>query len=281
MPIDVEAGLRRPKIDVHCHVSAPPDTDSSSDDLLACADPLGVTEMWCSRPITGGRAASPDEVRQHNDAVLHAMERHPKRIRGLCFVIPGHYKEALAEVQRCLDAGMVGIKLYNQYKISDPAVWPVIELAIERRIPILEHAGYLPAAEDSARQPLTSHGADFAVANERYPDAMLIEAHIGGGGDWEWTMRQMRGTSTNLYVDVSGSNLNDGQVEFAVAELGVERVLFGSDGTMGGSVGKVLDAGLTEEERELVFWGNAERILAAQGKTPLVSRISYGEGATL
>jgi hypothetical protein len=33
-----------------------------------------------------------------------------------------------------------------------------------------------------------------------------------------------------------------------------------------------MDADLTEDERELVFWGNAERILAAQGASPLHPR---------
>jgi len=172
---------------------------------------------------------------------------------------------------------MVGIKLYNQYRISDPAVRPVIELAMERSVPILEHAGYLPSREDLDRQPLISNGRDFAEVSGRYPDAMLIHAHIGGGGDWEWSLCAMRDTSPNLYIDTSGSNLDAGQIEMAVAELGAERVLFGSDGTMAGSVGKVLDALDDAADREAVFWGNAERILGVQGKQPLAASQEGGE----
>ncbi|OGG45737.1 MAG: hypothetical protein A3F84_18490 [Candidatus Handelsmanbacteria bacterium RIFCSPLOWO2_12_FULL_64_10] len=272
MRIDIESGLRRPKIDVHCHVRPMPDTDASSDDLIASGDAVGVAEFWCSRPITGGRLSPIEEVRRNNDDVLRAMGHHPDRIRGLCFVIPGHYKDALTEVERCLDAGMIGIKLYNQYHLSDPAVWPVLQLASERRVPILEHAGYPTAAEDLAQQPLISHGIHFAEASRKFPDALLIHAHIGGGGDWERTVKEMREASPNVCIDTSGSNLDDGQVEFAVSELGAGRVLFGSDGTMAGSVGKVIDAALTDEEKERIFWGNAERILAAQGAKPLRSR---------
>ena len=167
---------------------------------------------------------------------------------------------------------MIGIKLYNQYRINDPVVHPILELATERRVPILQHAGY-PVPEHRASQPLISHGIHFSEASEKYPDAILIHAHIGGGGDWEHTVREMRQASPNVYIDVSGSNLDDGQVEYAVSELGVERVLFGTDGTMAGSVGKVLDADLTEDEREHIFWTNAERILAQQGATPTELRI--------
>ncbi len=269
MRIDIPAGLAHPKIDVHCHVRPLPDTDESSDNLVACSDSLGVTEMWCSRPITGGRIAPMEEVRKANDSVLHAMARHPDRIRGMCFVISGYYKEAVAEVERCLDAGMIGVKLYNQYTIDDPVVRPIIELAVERRIPVLMHAGYLVAKEDLDTQPLISWGVHFAAAGERYPDAILIHAHVGGGGDWEGTVRAMRDTSPNLYCDFSGSNLDDDQIAFSAAELGVERLLYGSDGTMAGSVGKVIGTDLSDEEKALIFRGNAERILAAQGARPL------------
>lgn len=270
--MDIEAALRRPKIDVHCHVRSRPDTEVSADELVSSGEPVGVTEYWCSRPIGGGRMASMDEVRRNNDDILHAMAYRPDRIRGMCFVIPGYYDAALKEVERCLDAGMIGVKLYNQYKISDPAVRPVLELVSERKVPLLEHAGYLPAREDLDRQPLISHGQYFAEASQHVPEAVLIHAHIGGGGDWEWTVRAMRDASPNVYVDTSGSNLDDGQVEFAVAELGAGRVLYGSDGTVAGSVGKVLDATVSETEREQILWGNAERILAAQGAKPLHAR---------
>lgn len=269
MRIDWDHGMSRPKIDMHCHVWPMEDWERSSDQLVYAGTMLGITEYWCSAPITGGRWASPDEVRSANDVILRAMERHPDRIRGMCFLVPGFVGEAIQEVERCLAAGMIGIKLYNQYKIDDPVVRPILEFVADRKIPLLEHSGYLTDPAGKAAQPLTSHGADFAAASRAVPEAMLIHAHIGGGGDWEWTIRALRDASSNVYVDVSGSNLDDGQVEFAVEELGVERVLFGTDGTMTGSVGKVLDASLTEEQKDLIFWGNAERILAAQGAKPL------------
>jgi predicted TIM-barrel fold metal-dependent hydrolase len=274
MSLDIEAGLRRPKIDMHCHVwQMPSDADAviSSKQLIKAGEMLGITEYWCSSPLTDGILASIEEVRVENDRVLAAARHFPNQIRGMCFVIAGHFQDALDEINRCLDAGMVGIKLYNQYRINDPAVVPVIELAIDRRVPILEHAGK-PPPEGMVRQPLISWGTHFAEVNERYPEAMLIHAHIVGGGDWEYTVRAMRDASPNLYCDISGSNLDDGAIEFAVSEMGAERILFGTDGTMAGSVGKVLDASITDEEKDLIFWGNAERILAAQGRKPTQPR---------
>lgn len=263
---EVRKGIRTPKIDVHCHVFRSDDWAASADHLVACSDRLGITENWCCSPILAGRMASIEEVRAENDAILAAMARHPGRIRGLCFVIPG--PDAIAELERCLDAGMIGIKLYNQYRINDPIVRPVLELAVERRVPILEHAG-APTPGHKAAQPLISHGEHFADVNARYPDAIIYHAHTGGGGDWEYTIRAMRDASPNLYLDISGSNLDRDQVAFAANEMGAEQVLFGTDGTMAGSVGKVIEAEVTDTERDLIWRGNAARILSAQGLAPL------------
>ncbi|HHW09566.1 MAG TPA: amidohydrolase [Firmicutes bacterium] len=273
--IDVKAGLLEPKIDVHAHVLPGEEGLRQSDRLVAVADKLGITELWCSAPIAGGRMASPEEIRRNNDGVIAAMRRHPRRIRGLCFVIPGYYTEAIAEVERCLAAGMIGIKLYNQYKIHDPAVWPIIKLAAERRIPVLEHCAHL-TGKTLAEQPLTSDGADMARISERFPDAILINAHIGGGGDLEWSLRALRDASPNLYVDVSGSNLEDGQIEMAVAELGASRVLFATDSTMEGCVGKVIGARLSRKEKEMIFRLNAADILAKQGLQPFYQTQAAG-----
>lgn len=66
---------------------------------------------------------------------MTTMKRYPERILGDRYICPGH-RESIDEIGRCLDAGMIGIKLYNQYKIWDPAVYSVIEKAIAEQMPI-------------------------------------------------------------------------------------------------------------------------------------------------
>ena len=57
---------------------------------------------------------------------------------------------------------------------------------------------------------------------------MLIVGHINGGGDWEWQIRGLRECS-NVYVDTSGSVLEDDAIGLCVRELGHQRVLFATD----------------------------------------------------
>jgi predicted TIM-barrel fold metal-dependent hydrolase len=233
---------------------------SDADALVEAAGLLGIEKLFCSRPVTAGVMANIEVVRNANDSVIGAMKRHPGRIGGYCFVQPGNGAAALDEIERCLDAGMMGVKLYNQFKFSDPAVFPVAEKCIERGIPFLGHSAFLTDPRTLALQPKTSHALDFCALSKRYPELMLILGHINGGGDWEWEIRGLRDCA-NVYVDTSGSVLEDDAIGLCVRELGHKRVLFATDGTFEGCIGKILSTELTEAQREDVFWRNFQGIL--------------------
>ena len=251
------------RIDCHMHVNGRTrQWGWKSDDLIIdAADRLEIDQLCVSIPVTRGMPTM-DEVRSCNDDVLEAMGRYPGRILGYCFVVPG-YPEAIDEIDRCLEGGMIGIKLYNQYKIWDPAVRPTIEKSVETRVPILEHAGYPTSPERWVNQPNMSHAGDFVEAARAYPEAMLIEGHIGGGGDWEWAIKQLR-KAPSVYLDTSGSVIDEGMVEMAARELGADRLLFGTDMTMEGGVGKILGARLSKAQQERIFWENMTGILSAR-----------------
>lgn len=252
------------KFDAHNHVFGlgrrPNSNWAEVEDLIEAADALGIEKLFCSRPVTAGVLANIELVRESNDAVLAAMERFPARIAGYCFVQPGTGRDALAEIDRCLDAGMIGVKLYNQFKYNDPAVFPIAEKCIERGIPFLGHSAYLTDPRTLALQPKTSHALDFCALSRRYPELILIMGHINGGGDWEWAIKGLRECS-NVFVDTSGSVLEDQTIELCVRHLGHERVVFATDATMEGCVGKILSADLTAEQRDAIFWGNFQKIL--------------------
>lgn len=252
------------KIDAHNHLFTPlqrPNADwSEAENLLEAADALGIDQLLCSRPVVGGALADIALVREMNDTILAAMKRYPRRIRGYCFVQPGNGRAGLDELERCLDAGMVGVKLYNQFKYDDPVVYPIAERCIERRILLLGHSGFLTDPRVLATQPRISHAGDFGALSRRYPELMLILGHVNGGGDWEWTLRTLR-DFPNVYVDTSGSVMEDDTVGDCVRMLGVERVLFATDATVEGCVGKVLAADLTDGQRAAIFHGNLQRLL--------------------
>ena len=195
--------------------------------------------------------------------MAEGMARFPGRVLSYCFVNPGYTKEACDEIRRSVeDRGFIGVKLYNDYVATEPVVRPVIELAIELRVPVLHHAGHVSWLPSP--QPRISDGGDLAELGRRYPEAMLITAHIAGGGDWEWTVKALR-NSPSVYLDLAGSVIDEGTVEFANKVLGPERLLFACDLSMTASVGRIRGADVSEADRQKMLGGNMQRILSKRG----------------
>lgn len=229
--------------------------------LIVAADLLGIDQLCCSI-LTPRRPATAEGFRECNRWVLDGMKRFPGRVLGYCYVNPGCRTEALEEIRRCVEEhGFIGIKLYNEYRCTDPVVFSVVELAIELDVPILQHAGHMHYVVDE--QPHISDGGHLAELGHRYPEAKLICAHICGGGDWEWTIKSLRRAPT-VFLDTSGSVADAGVVEMAAEVLGVDRLLFGCDMSMTAGMGRIRAAGLNAREKEKILGGNMERLLAGR-----------------
>ena len=68
----------------------------------------------------------------------------------------------------------------------------------------------------------------------------------------------------NVYVDTSGSQPDAGFVEFAVEQLGAERILYGSDAPIrdyASQLAKVTGARISDRERQRILGENAARLL--------------------
>jgi predicted TIM-barrel fold metal-dependent hydrolase len=252
-------------IDAHDHLShhSRPEWAAADRKFIEACDKLGIHQACCSI-LSPRRPATPDAFRECNQWVRDAMRRFPGRVLGYAFVNPGFGKEAIDEVRRRVeDDGFIGLKLYNDYVVTEPVVWPLIELSIRLRIPILHHAGHtswLPAP-----QPRISDGAAFAEIAKRYPEAMIICAHICGGGDWEWQIKALRNASS-IYLDTSGSVVDEGVVEMAVDVLGADRLLFACDGSLTASVGRMRSANLSQADKDRIYGGNMQRILSRRNE---------------
>lgn len=253
-----------PVIDCHAHLAHHSAGDHQEKDrqLIEAADKLGIDQLCCST-LTPRKPATADGFRDCNTWTAEAMKRFPQRVLGYCYVNPGYGREAAEEIRRCvLDRGFMGIKLYNSYVSTEPVVFPVVELAIELGVPILHHAGH--GHYPIPQQPRISDGGHLAELGRRYPEARLICAHVGGGGDWEWTIKALR-HAPNVFLDTSGSVTDEGIVEMAAEILGVDRLLFGCDMSMTAGVGKIRAARLSPQAKQKVLGGNMTRLLAMRG----------------
>lgn len=248
-------------IDVHNHCSSDGSYHTSAEEMIRGLDRFGIDKVCCSAPISY-EEATPELVRKRNDLILGAMKQFPDRIFGQCFLNPGYVRETQDEITRCIsDGGMIGVKLYHQYYINEPVLFPLIERCIDLGVSILMHAGWLTAPEDLERQKRISGGDHFADIAQRYPEAMFICGHIGGGGDWERQLKGLR-NAPSVYIDTSGSVIDAGLIERCVRELGPARMLFATDGSVARGVGKILDADITQSQRKMIWSTNFLKILA-------------------
>jgi len=254
-------------VDCHSHVASRfwDAGGMTPESLVNAADKLGIDILCCSTPIVKGMP-TPEEFRASNEDLLKAMKDYPDKILGYCFVNPGYQSESLMEIERrIVEDGMLGVKLYNQYKCSDPVAYPIVRKTIELRVPILQHAGYITDPVEAALQPNLSNAYDIAYLASLFPEAIIIEAHLGGGGDWEWALKNLR-KARNVYLDTSGSVVDAGMIEKAVRYLGAERLLFGTDLSMEEGVGKILDADIAEGDKQLIFGENMKQILERRAR---------------
>ena len=256
------------KIDAYANATS---SEVSAKAQLNLADRLGIEKLILSVPIARKMGETPEEIRGYNDLVIKAVKRYPKRLAGQFTLHPAYLKESLEEMKRCLDSGMVGMKLYNQFKINDPLVYPLIEKFINYRMIIHVHGesqlgvGGHRMKYDVHNTPTISVPEDFADIAKRYPEAMFQYAHIGGGGDWEYACKIFE-EYPNIYVDTGGSNNSENMVDFAVEILGEDRVFFGCDGSFYQGVGNILGSRLTEIQKRKIFFENYNNVLKKSGQ---------------
>jgi predicted TIM-barrel fold metal-dependent hydrolase len=255
-------------IDVHAHFlherTPRADWRERNASRLRAGERVGITIHVASILGTWGQASptyfpSPSDCRYGNDRLLDFQREHPDRIRGYVTVNPNYTDAAVAEIRRCLDAGMIGVKLAASRRADDPLLDPVCRVAAERGVPVLHHIWQHRRRDYPGQE--ASDARELAALAARHPAVPFILAHIGGGGDWLYTLPVLE-HHLNILVDLSGSGVDGGMLEACLDAVGAERLLWGCDLTIetGWAKLRYLERLLPPAELELIRWRNAARI---------------------
>ncbi len=237
---------------------------ASADGLIAAMDESGVDFSvvlgfgWCDR----------DVAREANDCLLDAAARYPSRIAAFCSVHPGWGDDALREVERCADAGALGIgELHPTSQgidlATDESFVPLARLAAERGLLINVH-GSEPVGHIYPGKGSTTPERLIAIV-ERFPDVRWVFAHWGGGLPFYALMPEVRAALANTYFDSAVSPfLYDAKVfDVATRAVGADHILFGSDYPLlpASRVADQARSTLDAATAEAVLGGNALRLL--------------------
>ena len=166
----------------------------------------------------------------------------------------------MAEIERCVTAGAVGLKLAAARRADDALLDDVCLCARAHGLPVLHHV-WQHRRRHWPTQDI-SDGYDLGLLAARHPGVAFILAHIGGGGDYRHTFAAVRDIP-NIYLDPSGSGADRGMLDDALEAVGAERLVWGADLTLETGLAKLwaLEViGLDATDLAAIRWRNARRI---------------------
>jgi len=203
----------------------------------------------------------PDGYPAANDAAVAAAADSGERLVAFCRLDPS--ADPLAEAERALAAGAVGIKLHpraEDFALDTPELEGVFALAGERQLPVLVHAG----------RGIPALGRHAVAICERHPGVRLILAHAGIC-DLAWIWRAVD-EHPNLFFDTSWWSPADLLALYALVPP--RHILFASDAPYATpafaaamNLRYAMQVGLDADQLRSVFGGQMTRIVS--GEQPL------------
>jgi predicted TIM-barrel fold metal-dependent hydrolase len=219
---------------------------------LACD--IQITVVSAIRALIPYRG---DTTRGNEDAVAAAEQQDDIRF---WVVIDPLRTETYEQADRLLaHPRCKGIKIHphaHAYEISQHGE-ALFAFAAARKALVLTHSG------DPGSYP--EHFLPFV---DRYPEVNLILAHLGNSDDGS-VARQVDAIKAarqgNVWVDTSSArSMFSGLIEWAVEEIGHERILFGTDTPLYWSAmqkARIETADIGEEAKAAILYRNAARLL--------------------
>ncbi len=249
-------------IDTHAHLGTGSayQAAGSAERVLKIMDDNGIGQSIIS-PMPD--YPTPDGIKDsmvQNDHIAQAIKKYPDRFpRGLGVVQPRHGDRALPEVDRIMEQlGLSGLAFDNNYSglaIDNPAMFNIFERAAKyKNVIVMVHTNQYSILE-----------VPFQLGKVvgAFPDITFIAAHPMMSSTHRSASIELAKTYPNLYFDICASSYHQRAMEKAVAAIGEDRLLFGSDNPyysycMDKAI--LLKSNVSEEAKNKIFYKNAKKL---------------------
>ena len=246
-------------IDTHCHIHYAPleslkavaisDIMKEGPYYTAYWDQLSQMEQTAK---IGKVLASPFEALtdyadtvEANEAMFQFVQEVPNLYQWV--VIDPRNEETFRQADRMLQhEKCVGIKLHpriHEYELAEYAE-KVFSFAAKHSAIVQIHPQWT---------------TDYVAIADQYPNITIILAHLGGKKHIE-AIRNAK--HRNIYTDTSGkASLKNMLIEYAVSQIGSDRILFGTDTYAAGAQrGRIEYAMIPQQDKENIFLNNAKAL---------------------
>lgn len=253
-PFSLKPPAKRGIIDLHVHqgkTNPVPSGTETADGIIRNMDRCGIdaailTSVWSCY----------GEVKRGNKAVSEACARYPGRLFGYLTLDPKYPEEILSEIELYgNNPAFRGIKLHalHEVDIADQRHNLIFSFADKKGWFLLCHSSNDPSKWEK-------------ICNT-YKNAKFIVAHSGASDPINpvvLRLAELTRKCNNLYLDCGSSGMIPGALERLAAVAGAEHLTYGSDFPMfdfGYETGRIICSSLTEEQKDMILYGNAKKLL--------------------
>ena len=168
------------------------------------------------------------------------------------------FEDVAYEIQRIKNHGLHGFKFhpdFQQFNIDDDKALYMYE-QIGEDYPIVLHVG--------DKNLDFSNPARLSRVLDIFPNHKFVAAHMGGYSVWDTDARSLVGK--NVWFDTSSTmwEVTPQKMVDMIRAHGVDKVLFGTDYpavSLTAEADRIEALALTEEEKDMIFYKNAENLL--------------------
>jgi predicted TIM-barrel fold metal-dependent hydrolase len=195
------------------------------------------------------------EIAEGNNRIASMVKKHPDRLVGFATASPWHEEAAIAELDRCVDMGLKGLKLHPDlqgFVASDELAQPLVRRAGELKIPVYVHSGSSPNS-----QPM-----EIGEMARACPETIVIMGHMGYSVYYLDAIPPAKHFQ-NIVLETSRNALT-WIIEDAAKTIGPDRIVFGTDQPYSKAeleLARIKSLTLDTETRDKILGGNIKRIL--------------------
>jgi len=247
------------------HYSPPQAKMATAEELIASMDEAGVNLSvalnigWVNHEL----------CRETNDYILESVSRYPDRLIGFCSIQPKAGDAAIAELERCAEAGARGVGEMKSdvqgFDLADATTMkPIVDTMVKYDMILLTHSSEPVGHQYIGKSSITPDILYSFILD--FPDLKLVCAHWGGGLPFYALMPEVAKALANVFFDTAATIfLYQPQIFKQVSEIiGSDKILFGSDYPLispSRIIAQIQSLELAPKDKNKILGDNAQKLL--------------------